>query len=239
MEEKWMLHAKRVIACSNVHQNACVEAGGAVNARNVNARLRWPGMLGERYERAKHHILCVGRIHIPTEWVKARENLGSLQPLMRKLLDHEVREDVFLLEYRSKYAQYLSQWGPWVDAFGPTLCHFGLGTEDVTYVNFARCWQVSGNKRLYETMRSCAKAFPIRDVYEIVKPDAVIVLSGDSVFKRYKDLMGGVPADRWRNFPGRPHGRIDPEDIGKMRDWLATRLGLAGAEGRCLRVGRS
>ena len=233
MEAGWLEHAKRVVACPTEHQFACINAGGAPPGATVDSNLRWPGMLGERYETARHRVLCIGQIHLETEWAELRENISTLQPLMNKWIAASVADASFLQEYREKYASYLPLWGPWIKAFGPTLCPFGLGPSDITYVNFARCWQASQSKRLYQTMRCCAGTFPVSEVYEIVKPDAVLVLSGDSVFQKYGRLMAGIPTDSWRNFPGRRSFAMRPADISAMRSWLATRLGYTSGVPKC------
>lgn len=229
VEDAWLVYARRVIDCSSAHRAACIAAGGAPIATKIDADLRWPGMLGARYESAKYRILCIGQIHLETEWVEVRENIGSLQPLMRAWRNRTIGDADFLSEYRSRYARYLLQWGPWKKAFGPALRPLGIGAEDVAYVNFARCWQAA-DSRVYEAMHSCSGPFPTSEVYEIVKPDAAIVLSGKSVFAAYKELMAGVPADRWRHFPGRRSFAMRPEDIEYMRSWLTARLGLPAAD---------
>lgn len=222
---EWLAYARTIIGCAGSHRAECERAGGASVSDGIDASLRWPGMLGPDYQRAQHKILCVGQIHLATEWSqKHRANPSSLQPLMRQWLSGEVSDETFYERYSALYAKLLGLWGPWVKAFRPTLEAFGIGPSDVVYTNFARCWQSSGS-RVYDAMDCCARTFPIKNLYDIVKPDAVIVLSGASVFRQYPSLMRGLPAAAWQHFPGRRSFAFTSGDIAAMRDWLGNRLG--------------
>jgi hypothetical protein len=144
---------------------------------------------------------------------------------MKQWLAGDVPDEVFIEAYADEYTKLLPLWGPWYKGLGPVLGPFGIGPRDVTYVNFAKCWQTSGT-RVYDAMDACAKAFPIRELYQIVRPDAVLVLSGESVFRAFPSLMQGTPRDQWEHFPGRRSFSFTQADISSMIDWLSTKLGV-------------
>ena len=180
-------------------------------------------MLGPNYEEADHKILCIGQIHLATEWVEARDTLGSLQPLMKRWLDGAESYEEFCDKYNDAYSTLLPQWGTWTKAFGPVLRRFGIGPRGVTHVNFARCWQTSGT-RVYDATGACAEEFPTREIYDLVEPDAVLVLSGASVFQAYPSLMRGLPNSEWAHFPGRRSFAFSAEDIAKTVERLSEKL---------------
>jgi hypothetical protein len=227
MKDRWLTYARSVISCSPEHKAKCESTGGACPMPGIDSNLRWPGMLGPAYAVANHKILCIGQIHLAGEWaVQGRDNLGSLQLVMHQLVNGSISPDDFFDQYNKAYAAMLPNWGPWNKGFGPVLRRFGVAADHITYVNFARCWQISGT-HVYDAMDACAKTFPIKSLYDIVEPDAVLAYSGRSVFKTYPSLMRGVPNREWKHFPGRRSFAFKPEDIADVSNWLAQRLGVA------------
>lgn len=220
LQRAWSRYARQVVDCGD-HKAACVRAGGAVPLDDVDPDIRWPGMLGPGYESARYKVLCVGQIHLPTRW---KDGLGQLQPLMHEWLKSEVDDGHFIRSYNKKYSTLLPKWGTWKKGFGPVLRRFDIEPEDVVYTNFARCWQASG-VRTYEVMNLCARTFPLKVLYDIVRPDAVLALSGASVFAAFPSLMRGIPGEEWHHFPGRRSFAFSDADIDSVATWLSKRLG--------------
>ena len=221
----WLAEARGVIACPQTHLQKCVDVGGA-GASQADATLRWPGMYGPGYDRATHKIMAIGQIHLASEWSESRTNLGALEFHMRAWLNGNMTAAAFFDRYNREYAELLPQWGPWKKAFGPALEPFDIQARDIVYVNFARCWAAAGEDgpSPYPAMNACARYFPIKKLYDIVKPDAVIVLSGASVFKKYPALMRGIPRGEWTHFTGRQSFAIRTADVALVRGWLQTKL---------------
>ena len=145
---------------------------------------------------------------------------------MKRWLAYEVSNEDFLERYSRQYAELLALWGPWYKGFGPVLSAFEITPSDVCYVNFARCWQTAGT-RVYDAMDQCACIFPVSRLYDAVQPDAVLVLSGASVFQAYPALMQGIPRTEWQHFPGRRSFKCNQGDIDLVTSWLGAKLGIS------------
>jgi hypothetical protein len=218
LEADWLEYARSIAACDPTHRAECVQRGGG-SAVGPDPELRWPGFIGSDYEANPFRVLCVAQIHNPNGWSASASGLAPMEPLLREWLDGWLRDEAFLAKYRDEYAQRLPTWGPWRKAFGPVLRdpRIGLSPTEIAYVNIAKCWLSPGANQ-YELMRSCERWKGIASLLAVVKPDAVVFLSGKTPL-RYAGVT--VPEDvPWRFFSGRSF-ILSAANIETMIAWLA------------------
>jgi hypothetical protein len=177
---------------------------------------------------APRRVLCIAQVHNPNGWDNPLSGLSTMEPLLHDWVAGSLGDADFLSAYRDVYAERMVTWGPWIKAFGRVLedQRIGLTPRQVAYVNFAKCWlntdkpKKPGEKRVtqYPLMRECEKYYCIAQVSSILQPDAIIVLSGQTVLP----VCGiSMPHDiPWNSFSAR-NFQVSDADIDAMTAWLA------------------
>jgi hypothetical protein len=218
LDERWLSYARSIVACDAPHRAECRAMGGGV-AAGPDPDLRWPGVVGRDYEASRLRLLCMAQIHNPTGWSNSATGLAEMEPLLRRWLSGTLQPETFLSCYREEYANRLATWGPWLKAFGP-VCNdvrVSLAPTEIAYTNIAKCWLPPGTKQ-YGLMRSCERWNGVASLISIIKPHAVVVLSGRTPLR---DARIVFPSDvSWRNFSG-PYFNVPAEDIEDIVVWLS------------------
>jgi hypothetical protein len=169
LARNWLSYARRVARCPD-HLRFC----DAPNISDIDGAIRWPGFVGLRYELSPKRLLLVGRIHNPTGW-SGWPGLGALEPLIRAWLHAEISDEAFFNDYNSEYARRLVAWGPWRKVYARLANAAGTDVSGIAYTNIAKCWQYPGKET--SRQRACSKAFPLRDLVEVLKPHGVFLLA--------------------------------------------------------------
>lgn len=209
LDRNWLEYARRIFSCP-AHLASC----DAPRVEGIDPSIRWPGFLGENYQRAPKRMLFVGRVHNPSGWTRW-PGLGGLESIVRDWLNGNIADDRFYRDYSREYARRLATWGPWAKVYGVLANAAGADETSVAYVNAAKCWQFPGKESRLQ--RACSAAFPLEDLVDIVKPHAVFLLATDGWVAR-------VPGARVRTVPFRndsaPHFQIPSERMRAHIDWI-------------------
>jgi hypothetical protein len=98
--------------------------------------------------------------------------------LIRAWLQAEISDEAFFNDYNSEYARRLVAWGPWKKVYARLADTAGTDVSGITYTNIAKCWQYPGKET--SRQRACSKAFPLRDLVEVLRPTGVFLLAPDA-----------------------------------------------------------
>lgn len=63
LECRFLQYAYSVVQPPANHLASCISESGATTLKGLDATLRWPGYIGERYLSASYRLLCVAQVH--------------------------------------------------------------------------------------------------------------------------------------------------------------------------------
>jgi len=138
---------------------------------------------------------------------------------MTDWLDGCIADQPFLVQYRTRYAEYMQTWGPWYKAFSRILgdARIGISADEIAYTNIAKCWQDGTHPA---TLRLRNRVFPIATLLALIKPRAVLALAATSVLNR---IRFDRDRDDVKNFSG-PRFWVSSADVQGTIVWLSKRL---------------
>jgi hypothetical protein len=151
--------------------------------------LRWPGYLGRRYGQLAT-VLCVGHVHA-TDWEQTAR--VPLEKSLRRWLSSgrsQSSDTAYLESVREVFEWWLPTWRRW-SHFRALVDKLQLDVQDIAWTNLAKC-RVSREANPDGVVRVCQSAFPIREVVEALRPEAVL----SCVKNAYE---GGPIVTTWRS----------------------------------------